>query len=120
MLVGNSLGAGVILWDYEKLAEDPKTSFLLISPTETFMPDPSKLPRLERTMLLAAKEKDSPDSELGPDPFLRGEKVREWVSENLDAETVASLPDFDRGHKLIGADIDNQTLVSILKRKLGL
>jgi len=120
LLVGNSLGAGVVLWDYEELAANSKVSFLLISPTETFMPDPSKLPRLQRTMLLAAHKKDSPNSEPGPDPFLRGEKARKWVSENLDAETVASLPGFDRGHKLIGADIDNQTLVSILKRKLGL
>lgn len=120
LLVGNSLGAGVILWDYEKLAEDPKTSFLLISPTETFMPDPSKLPRLQRTMLLAAKEKGSRDSELGPDPFLRGEKAREWVAENLDVDTVSSLPGFESGHKIIGGDLDNQTLSTILQKKLGL
>lgn len=38
VLVGNSLGAGVVLSDYETLAQDPDCTMLLISPTEPFIP----------------------------------------------------------------------------------
>jgi hypothetical protein len=118
LLVGNSLGAGVLLWDHEKLAADPATSFLLISPTETFMPPPGKLPAPQRTILLAAKSKNS--SEIGEDPFLRGPEVRKWTAAHLDSELVEKLPGFERGHKLIGGEITHDLLSRLIQIQLGL
>jgi serine/threonine protein kinase/TPR repeat protein/class 3 adenylate cyclase len=120
LLVGNSLGAGILLWDFEKLAADPSTSFLLISPTETFMPLPDKLPTLQRTMLLAAKAPKAPDNQLGNDPFLVGEKARDWVAAQLDLDTVLRLPGFESGHKIIGGAITPTLLSRLLQVQLGL
>ena len=51
-LVGNSMGAGVILSDYETLVQDPHCKILLISPTELFLP--KTLPAiLEKTLMVS-------------------------------------------------------------------
>lgn len=145
LLVGNSLGAGIILWDYNQLAADPKTSFLLVSPTETFMPPVAGLGKLERSMVLAAKGWKNDDRQMRTDPFLRGEEAWDWVASNLDVaaadkitESSAAEPekatigpqgekrveakatDFSIGHKIIGDHINNELLGKIIKVKLGL
>lgn len=116
LLVGNSLGAGIILWDYKSLAADPKTKFLLISPTEAFMPPVSSIGDFKRTVLLSATE------EAGADPFLKGQEASEWVQQNISGDTIEELiaselikPDaFERDHKIIGQDIQLSLLSKML------
>lgn len=58
-LVGNSFGAGVILWDLATLANDPNVRSVLISPSELFMPfSPPPVNPLPRTVLVADADKD--------------------------------------------------------------
>mgnify|MGYP001766006231 CR=1 FL=1 len=59
-LVGNSFGAGVVLWDLASLSADTKVRFVLISPTEAFIPPsaPEQIP-LPRTILVSDAERDS-------------------------------------------------------------
>jgi hypothetical protein len=55
-VVGNSFGAGVVMWDLAALSTDPKVRFVLISPTEVFMPYLNLLPAadpLPRTSLIS-------------------------------------------------------------------
>lgn len=145
LLVGNSMGAGVILWDYDVLARDPQTSFLLISPAEPFMPPVSGLGKLERTMLIAAKGWKNGDEQKRPDMFLGGVEAWDWVASNLDVKAVDSLneasvyepekiirrvgcvkhavvkrTDFSAGHKMIGEDINNELLAKMIRVKLGM
>lgn len=119
LLVGNSLGAGLLIWDFEKLAADPATSFLLISPTETFMPPPNKLPTLQRTTLLAAKVPKSKPPEIGDDPFLKGIAARQWTATHLTNDIVDKLPGFARGHKILGGAITPTLLTRLLQIQLG-
>jgi hypothetical protein len=60
-LVGNSFGAGLILWDFATLASDTHVRFVLISPSELFMPftPPAAIP-LPRTVLVADALNDFP------------------------------------------------------------
>lgn len=52
ILVGNSMGAGVVLSDYDTLVQDPGCTMLLISPTEPFLP--ITLPNhLRKTLLVS-------------------------------------------------------------------
>lgn len=145
LLVGNSLGAGIILWDYKELEADPNTAFLFVSPTETFMPPVSELGKLERSMMLAAKGWKNDDEQMRTDPFLRGEEAWDWVASNLDTlavdkitesrasepeeiisqpgeakKTMAKKTDFSIGHKIIGQHINNELLDKIIKVKLGI
>ena len=123
LVVGNSLGAGIVLWDYKNLSADPKVRFLLISPTETFMPPVSSLGDLERTMLLSAST-----TEIKGDGFLKGQEAWDWVNERIDrgaTEKITSsqpegLRNFEYGHKTIGNDIDNDLLSKLIKVNLGL
>ncbi len=126
LLVGNSLGAGIILWDYEQLAFDPQTSFLLISPTEVFMPPVTQLKPLRRSMLLAAKDDPARADAEGVDPFLQGKAVRRWVAENLshdvlDHLTTAGLPEeLRQGHLIIGRHLRPDLLGRLIRVQLGL
>lgn len=145
LLVGNSLGAGIILWDYKELEADPKTAFLFVSPTETFMPPVAELGKLERAMVLAAKGWKNGDEQKRTDRFLTGEEAWDWVASNLDTqavdkitesranepEEIVSKPgehkitnakdtDFSIGHKIIGHHINNELLGKIIKVKLGI
>jgi hypothetical protein len=145
LVVGNSLGAGIILWDYKALEADPNTAFLLVSPTETFMPPVSGLGKLERSMVLAAKGWKNDGEQMRTDRFLTGEEAWDWVASNLDTqavdkitesranepEEVISQPgedkkilvkntDFSLGHKIIGQHINNELLCKIIKVKLGM
>ncbi len=143
LLIGNSLGAGVILWDYPVLSEDPMNQFLLISPTECFMPRAGRT--LQRSMLLSALGSTSVKSADGYlDPFVRGEEAVKWVRSNLDVDTVEKIVagsidqgqdnrktnptvphkrrngSFVIGHETIGGSLPNAILSKIIKVKLGL
>ena len=126
LLVGNSLGAGIVLWDYKNLSADPKVRFLLISPTEAFMPPVSSLGNLERTMLLSATGIEGNPSKT--DGFLKGQEAWDWVNERIDRDATekitASQPEgprnFGYGHKTIGNDIDSGLLSKLIKVNLGL
>jgi len=60
-LVGNSFGAGLILWDFDTLAMDANVRFVLISPSELFMPfTPPAANPLPRTVLVADAWYDFP------------------------------------------------------------
>ena len=145
LLVGNSMGAGVILWDYDTLAEDPRTSFLLVSPAESFMPPVSTLGNLERTMLIASKGWKNGGVQQRSDMLLEGAEAWDWVAANLDMEavdrlnessvyepevitkrvgcvkhTLAKRTDFTFGHKVIGEDINNELLGKMIRVKLGM
>ena len=107
LLAGNSLGAGIILWDYKTIATDPNTSFLLISPTEAFMPPVSSLPKLERTMLLSATGwknavSNNPEDQARTDQFLQGIEASDWVLANMDIDAVEKISAAvrDQFHKL--------------------
>lgn len=52
VLVGNSLGAGMVLSDYAVLVQDPQCSMVLISPTEPFIP-PTLPDYLENTLMVS-------------------------------------------------------------------
>ena len=127
LLVGNSLGAGIVLWDYKKLSADPKVKFLLISPTETFMPPVSSLGNLERTMLLSAT---GAEGDPQPDRFLQGLEASNWVRAQVDRDAAdkisstqpqnAAPRNFAHGHKIIGNDIDFDLLSKLIKVNLGL
>ncbi len=126
LLVGNSLGAGIVLWDYKNLSADPKVKFLLISPTEAFMPPISSLGNVERTMLLSATgiEGGAPQT----DRFLKGQEAWDWVNERIGKDATVrisssqpdGLRDFETGHKIIGEDIDHDLLSKLIKVNLGL
>lgn len=75
-LVGNSFGAGLLLWDFEKLTDakqelDPR--FILISPSELFMP-PTLPDLLPRTILIADVERDG---------YVISDPVAEYVAANF-------------------------------------
>ena len=74
LIIGNSLGAGLILQDYTTLVSDKSLSFLLISPSESFMPSPEKIPTLERTVLIGSKGLETGDGDLrfSTDLFIKG------------------------------------------------
>ncbi|MBE2203943.1 MAG: helix-hairpin-helix domain-containing protein [Chthoniobacterales bacterium] len=94
LVVGNSLGAGLILQDYTALVSDKSLSFLLISPSESFMPPPEKIPTLERTVLIGSKGLETGDGDLrfSTDLFLKGmdgkpeAKAWHWFRNNNNEE----------------------------------
>jgi len=49
-LVGNSLGAGIVLQGYDQLVAEPSVRFVLVSPTEVFLPPLSALPQLPQLL----------------------------------------------------------------------
>jgi hypothetical protein len=73
-LVGNSFGAGVLLEDFDALtAENEKPRFVLISPSELFLPEqpPDQLP-LPRTILIADTKHDG---------YLVSKEVRDYIAQ---------------------------------------
>jgi hypothetical protein len=120
LLVGNSFGAGLILWDFDKFAADSKKSFLLFSPTEVFMPPISSLiKKLPRTMLLTAYVKPNPPEKHIDYYVQNGEAIR-WMATNRNDRILKLIPEYKTGHKIVGQDITNEMLSRILQVKLGL
>lgn len=148
LIVGNSLGAGIVLQDYVMLVQNTSLNFLLISPTEAFMPEPTKIAPLERTTLLAVKgykRGKKGDERYSTDSWLRGEEHWQWVTANRDdtlgdlitasrasePEIVRELADgstysitiptdFTFGHKTIGNEINAELLNKLIRVQLGL
>jgi hypothetical protein len=147
LLVGNSLGAGIVLWDYPELSADTQLQYLLISPTETFMPPLASLRGLKRTMLLADVEPIVMGGQaLYPDSFVRGQKACRWINSNTDHSIMERINqgiakgtegtrrrDQDKskeragaderaltGHIIIGQDLSNELLSRLIKVNLGI
>jgi pimeloyl-ACP methyl ester carboxylesterase len=72
VLVGNSLGAGVVLSDYEILVQDSSCQMLLISPTEPFIP-PNLPPVLQKSFMV---------SDAFNDFYLRRQEDKEFCARN--------------------------------------
>jgi pimeloyl-ACP methyl ester carboxylesterase len=98
-VVGNSFGAGVILWDFATLANDPNLRCVLISPSELFMPFDEDLPPanpLPGTVLVADALNDV--------FFLPG-PVWVYVRDRTNGPLPAGYrPGFDNPHLIIGED----------------
>jgi hypothetical protein len=98
-VVGNSFGAGVILWDFATLANDPNLRCVLISPSELFMPFDEDLPPanpLPGTVLVA----DAPS-----DVFFLPGPVWVYVRDRTNGPLPAGYtPGFDNPHLIIGED----------------
>lgn len=107
LLVGNSLGGGMLLWDYPKLSAEAGIQFLLISPTEMFMPDPATLTTLKHTVLIADEKSD---------PFTRSKSLKTWLASNK-SELMKKVT--GRGHIIIGEDgLDHKKLVELISLSL--
>lgn len=138
LLVGNSLGAGVLLWDYPELVKDSSLKFLLISPTEPFMPLVPDLVKLQRTMLLTGVEDPTGQKEF-PDSYMKGKDACRWAKANTDSSAIKkineSLSDpartsngntfpqrgmLDGKHIIIGSQIKLPVLAKLIKVNLGL
>lgn len=138
LLVGNSLGAGVILWDYPELVKDPLLKFLLISPTEPFMPLIPTLVKLERTMLLTGVEDPTGRKEF-PDGYMKGKDACRWAKANTDESAIKKINEsminpaqskngiqlrngrqLGAGHIIIGNEIKIPILTRLIKVNLGL
>jgi hypothetical protein len=138
LLVGNSLGAGVILWDYPELVKDSSVKFLLISPTEPFMPLVSDLVKLQRTMLLTGVEDPTGQNEF-PDDYMKGKDACRWAKANTDTSAIKKLNEslsdparsrhgitlpqrgnLNGGHIIIGSEIKLPVLGRLIKVNLGL
>ena len=103
LLVGDSLGAGVLLTDYPKLAAGENTRFVFISPTEPFSPEPNNLPPLKKSLLVA---------NIKGDDFIRSTGFIKWIDEQkADATLTGPLP---LGHLILGENLPHQRLAKIL------
>jgi len=148
LLVGNSLGAGIILWDYAKMVEDPDRRVLLISPSKPFLPPLTKgeLPSLNKnTTLLASEERARgwhDESEASSDFYITKDMLP-WImkyrdeqicrlllqkNEKLARGTFRSGRNFKiypnevflTGHKTIGNEISINLLIKLMLISLGL
>jgi len=122
LLVGNSIGASMLLADYAALSRDERNSFLLISPMEVCLPPLEQIGPLVRTTLLANEMTD---------PFTQGAAVRRWLAANKDQRVMSAMEaardrgdpaatPLDTGHLVIGDQIDSRLLVRLVAWRLGL
>ena len=109
LLVGNSLGGGVILWDHAGLAKDENLKFMLISPTEVFMPEVDKFGPMDRTALIAHRRGDD---------FVKDRKINAWIAANRSALT--GEVDSRAGHIIVGSDLNHETLAGMIASFLEL
>ncbi len=107
ILVGNSMGAGVLLWDLDKISSLDGVRTLLISPTEYFMPSIDRLgDGLPNTVLIAIQ----------PDRHLRSPEVKAWAAKHASRPEGMLDGDFDEysSHLIIGYDRLTQAEVARL------
>jgi pimeloyl-ACP methyl ester carboxylesterase len=121
LLVGNSMGAGLILADYDELSRDERNSFLLVSPMDLFLPDKPPDGPPVRTVMMANEDSD---------PFLQNEEWQRWVAAHKDGPAMEaleaardtsdplSLP-FTHGHLTVGEHFDPVMLARLLRYGLG-
>lgn len=103
VLVGNSLGGGVILWDHAELAKDENLKFMLISPTEVFMPEVDKFGPMDRTALIAHRRGDD---------FVKDRKINSWIAAHRSPLT--GEVDSRAGHILVGRDFGHAALAAAI------
>lgn len=109
LLAGNSLGGGVILWDHASLAKDEDLRFLLVAPTEVFMPDVEKIGPMDRTTLIAHRRGDN---------FVRDRKILSWIAANQSHLTKEA--ESRSGHIIIGSDLGHEQFAAVLASVLDL
>ena len=103
LLLGDSLGAGILLSDYPKLAAGDNMRFVFISPTEPFSPDSKNLPTLKNSLLLA---------NIKGDDFIRSPGFTKWIEgQKVDATLTGPLP---LGHLILGENLPHERLVKVL------
>jgi pimeloyl-ACP methyl ester carboxylesterase len=103
LLVGDCLGAGILLGDYAKLSADGNVRFALISPPEPFSPEARVLPLLKNSLLLANSKGDD---------FVRSAAFRKWIDGQRTAETITGpIPP---GHLILGENLTHDLLAKIL------
>ncbi len=90
-LVGNSLGAGVLMSDYDTLVADPRCKVVLISPTEPFIP--LTLPASLEKMLMVS------DAYSSRERWLRRPEDKAFCAQNTNLPLPAYSP--DPGHIII-------------------
>ena len=103
LLVGDSLGAGILLADYAKLSAGGNVRFVLVSPTEPFSPEAKSLPPLKNSILLANGRGDD---------FVRSVAFRKWIEGQRAGETVTSQ--IPPGHLILGENLGHELFVKIL------
>jgi pimeloyl-ACP methyl ester carboxylesterase len=103
LLVGDSLGAGILLGDYAKLSADGNVRFALISPPEPFSPEARVLPLLKNSLLLANSKGDD---------FVRSPNFAKWIDGQRTGETVTGQ--MPPGHLILGENLTHDLLAKIL------
>jgi pimeloyl-ACP methyl ester carboxylesterase len=103
LLVGDSLGAGILLADYAKLSASGNVRFVLISPTEPFSPETKNLPVLKNSLLLANSKGDD---------FVRSPQFGKWIEDQRAAETVTGK--IPPGHLILGENLTHLLLAKVL------
>ena len=103
LLVGDSLGAGILLADYAKLSVGGNVRFVLISPTEPFSPEARNLPPLKNSLLLANSKGDD---------FVRSPSFAKWIEGQRAGETVTGQ--IPPGHLILGENLTHDLLARIL------
>lgn len=103
VLLGNSLGAGAIAWDLEKIQKHQNVSSLWISPTEVFLPKVANLKALKDVTIIANQEGD---------PFVRSPQLKKLLQSNsISANAFGELP---KGHLILGQNLPWKRLVDYL------
>lgn len=112
VLVGNSMGAGVLLWDLDKIASMDGVRMLLLSPTEFFMPSIDRLgDGLPNTTLIAIE----------PDPYLRSPEIMAWAAKHASPPGGILEADIGKyiGHLIIGQDrLTHAEVVRLIRQAL--
>lgn len=102
LLVGNSLGAGVIMSDVGNLSD---CRVILISPTEMFLPPMNQLKKVEELAIVGYSESDR---------FVRSKEIHEWIQKHHAPLEI--WKDVVKEHLIIGENLTHQKFVQILLR----
>ena len=109
-VVGNSLGAGVVLSDYATLSSDPaysKVRFVLVSPTEAFMPE-TLSGKLVRTVLVSDPSNDF---------YLARQQDISFVSSNINGPLPPGY--LNPGHIIIGSNAPLAYVFSLIDQSFA-
>jgi hypothetical protein len=109
LLAGNSLGGGVILWDHASLAKDENLKFMLVAPTQVFMPDIDKIGPMDNTALIAHRRGDD---------FVKDRKILSWIAANQSPLTKEA--ESRDGHIIVGQDLGHKQFASAIASFLNL
>jgi hypothetical protein len=112
-LVGNSLGAGVILWDQPQLRKDAKISLVLVSPTPIFMPPkPPPVESFKRSLVVLDAEND---------PFINSARDKAYLKSLANGPWPREYDPTAGGsaHFIIGAQASLEYIGSLVQRSGG-